>query len=97
MNPGFLMTLRGMLSIYILAWRRGREPAPKADPIGSRYVEAEAKELADVDAALLNEIAGAASAERTTHLESAVSAVSRRDRVMARRVMDLVRLGYTWF
>lgn len=88
----YQMTRQGMESMYTLAWRQRPGRQPKIDPMFSGYGVDQSDEQ-DEDVTLLEE--AVVSPSRTSSLEQAVRSAAERDRVLSRRVLDLVRLGYT--
>ena len=92
MSVKFQMTSQGMQSMFTLAWH-GVTDRSAHDPIFvERAVEGEES---DHDAMLMEE--SLVSPGRTAPLEEALRAQTERERVMARRELELVRLGYLGF
>ena len=88
----FQMTSQGMQSMFTLAWH-GVTDRPAHDPIfEERAVEADEGEQ---EMTLLEE--QMVSPGRTAPLEEAIRAQSQRERTLARREMELLRLGYMGF
>lgn len=91
MSLKYQMTSKGMQSMFTLAWQGADRPA--RDPMfNAPSVEAEEVEA---EAALLN--ATFVAPGRVAPLEEAVRAQAERDRLIARREIELLRLGYTGF
>jgi hypothetical protein len=90
----FQMTRQGMQSLYTLAWREGAEQelAGSEDPIFSRSEPSEADVL-EAEAELLD--VNLHNVQRSAVLEEAVRTADSRERLLARREMDLLRLGYS--
>jgi hypothetical protein len=97
MSMKFQMTRQGMQSMYSLAWRQGvvRAAAARKDPIFSSAGADEAEEGADADMALLSETV--VSPGRLAPIDASLQTAAQRDRQLANRVLDLLRLGYTGF
>ncbi len=94
----FQMTREGMQSMYTMAWAQRRARPAKFDPMFSGYAVDQSSEASDVeleaaDAVLLEETV--VKPGRVAPLEDALRTASHRDRELSRRVLDLVRLGYT--
>jgi hypothetical protein len=100
MSMKFQMTREGMQSMYTMAWTQRRARPSKFDPMFSGYGVDQSSEESDVeleaaDAALLEE--AVVNPRRAAPIEDSIRTASQRDRELSRRVLDLVRLGYTGF
>lgn len=96
MSIKFRMTQEGMQSMYTLAWRQGAaRPKVAEDPMFSGYGTIDADEPSDADVALLEE--GLVAPSRRAPLEEAVRTKAMRDRLEARRALNLLWLGYMGF
>ena len=92
MSVKFQMTSQGMQSMFTLAWH-GVTDRSAHDPIFTeRAIEGEDS---DHDAMLLEE--SLVSPGRAAPLEEALRVQSERERLLARREMELLRLGYMGF
>jgi hypothetical protein len=92
MSVKYQMTQQGMQSMFTLAWR-GVTERTAHDPIFvERTVEADES---DHDAMLLE--VSVVAPGRAAPLEEAIRSQSERERVLARREVELLRLGYTGF
>jgi hypothetical protein len=96
MSIKFRMTQEGMQSMYTMAWRQGvARPKVAQDPMFAGYGAVEAEESADADVAMLEE--GIVAPGRVAPLEEVVRSKTLRDRLEARRALNLLWLGYMGF
>jgi hypothetical protein len=93
MGLKYQMTRHGMQSMYTLAWRGLMERGPQ-DPMFSSP-DTDVQEPADADEIFLE--AQLTAPGRLAPLEDAVRSRTERERLLARREAELLRLGYTGF